>query len=112
MVPSSGDDALVRAEEIAPYLHPVSAKARAALGEYRLQRLESPSDPAFEEAFGALWSEFAPRGEIERRPIVERWLRKEGSCAYRWNYHLLVARAPGGESRGTSSSPCRVATRR
>src|SRR5690349_9589511 len=48
-------------------------KTRAARERYRLACVERLGG-GFDEAFGALVAEFGPRGELERREVVERWL--------------------------------------
>jgi GNAT superfamily N-acetyltransferase len=72
-------------------LDPGDDKARAALARYRLEPVAS--ERAFEAAFGALDAEFGPRGEIERREVVERWLARgpDRLDGLAWHYHLLGA---------------------
>jgi GNAT superfamily N-acetyltransferase len=48
----------------------------------------------FDHAYGALAAEFGPRGELERREVLERWL-DAGST-----YHLLIARDAAGSLAG------------
>lgn len=61
---------------------------------FSLRRVTSASDPDFEVAFAALEAEFAPRGELERREVIERWLAEADT------YRLLVARADDGAFAG------------
>jgi GNAT superfamily N-acetyltransferase len=44
----------------------------------------------FDPAYGALAAEFGPRGELERREVIARWLDAASS------YHLLIARDESG----------------
>jgi GNAT superfamily N-acetyltransferase len=62
--------------------------------KFVLEEVYSPESEAFEEAYGALAAEFAPRGELERREVIERWLEA------RRTYHLLVARDEDGHLAG------------
>jgi hypothetical protein len=88
-------------------LDPADAKAHAALGRYRLERVAAPG-PAFDEAWGALDAEFGPRGEIERRPSVLNMLAWSGrrlsalddGRELLWDYHLLAARDEHGALAG------------
>ncbi len=41
---------------------------------YRIDIVESSRSAAFDAAYGALAAEFAPRGELERREVIARWL--------------------------------------
>lgn len=81
-------------------LLPEDEKAQAAVGRYRLERITTPDEPAFADAYGALQAEFAPRREIERREVVERWLRGEVQCGLPWRYYLLAARDDSGALAG------------
>jgi hypothetical protein len=72
---------------------------------YRLEAVESSRSAELAPAYAALAAEFAPRGELERREIIERWLdeprahtARDGSL--RRSYHLLVARDAHGELAG------------
>jgi hypothetical protein len=70
---------------------------------YRIEAIESSRSPDFGEAYGALAAEFAPRGELERREVVVRWLDEAvpvGGERLTRSYHLLVARDAGGAFAG------------
>ena len=73
---------------------------------YRIEAVLSPSSKAFQEAYGALAAEFAPRGELERRDVVAGWLdgvledASEPFAAFQRTYHLLVARDDRGAFAG------------
>jgi len=70
---------------------------------YRIERVESEAAPAFAEAYAALAAEFAPRGELERREVVARWLSTPAAGAFESlerSYHLLVARDDKGAFAG------------
>ena len=38
--------------------------------------LQRAAGPNFEEAYGSLWGYFGPRGELERRAVIERWMEE------------------------------------
>ncbi|MFZ5475919.1 MAG: hypothetical protein ACOZNI_04015 [Myxococcota bacterium] len=67
-------------------------RARDALQRFELREIRGVGKP-FEAAWGALQAYFGPRGEIERRAVIERWLRqrekREMPCRVR--YHLIAA---------------------
>jgi len=70
----------------------------ASWDAFTLEALCSPDQPSFEEAFSRLWSEFAPRGEIEQREVLEQrfaWdpRRPLGDAAML--YEMLVVRRDG-----------------
>jgi len=88
------------ARELAALLVPEDRKALQVVDRYRLEGVTSAATPAFEEAFGALSGEFATRGEIERRDVVERWLSGKARCELPWRYHLLRARDEAGALAG------------
>ena len=74
---------------------------------YRIEAVESSKSPSFEEAYGALVTEFGPRGELERREVMVRWLDEPSSTPtsssgeeLRRTYHLLVARDERGSLAG------------
>jgi GNAT superfamily N-acetyltransferase len=69
---------------------------------YRIEAVESSKSPDFDEAYGALAAEFAPRGELERREVVARWLDepRSGQELLQRTYHLLVARDEHGALAG------------
>jgi hypothetical protein len=56
-----------------------------------LSEVGSSRDASFDEAYGALAAEFGPRGELERRDVIVRWLDGQPRT-----YHLLVARDENG----------------
>lgn len=68
---------------------------------YRIEAVEASSSAKLDAAYAALAAEFAPRGELERREVVARWLDEPAggsACAggLRRTYHLLVARDERG----------------
>jgi GNAT superfamily N-acetyltransferase len=70
---------------------------------YRLEEVGSSRDPAFAECYEALAAEFAPRGELERRAVIERWLDEPKPVVVdglERSYHLLVARDERGSIAG------------
>jgi GNAT superfamily N-acetyltransferase len=84
-------------------LEPSDAKAHTALRRYRLCRVTAAAGSDFEEGYGALWHEFGPRGELERRAVVQRWLAVQGGVlagGLCWQYGLLVARDHNGALAG------------
>lgn len=65
--------------------------------EYAIEEVRA--GPAVDEAYAALDAWFGPRGELERRPVIDAWLSTpEGRTVppVTMRYHLLVARAPDG----------------
>jgi hypothetical protein len=73
-------------------------KGRAAASRYRIEEVDSPGE-LFERAFGVLDAEFGSKGELERRSVIEGWLRGRADApgASRCEgYHLLVARDGAG----------------
>lgn len=74
---------------------------------YGIDAVGASSAAAFEEAYAALAAEFEPRGELERREVIARWLdepakrseARDGATLARW-YHLLVARDEQGALAG------------
>ncbi|MDB4938556.1 MAG: hypothetical protein JWP87_5528 [Labilithrix sp.] len=75
---------------------------------YRLDEVTSSASADFTEAYGALDAEFGPRGELERREVVARWIdrgadpEREGERKgnLRRRYHLLVAKDESGALAG------------
>jgi GNAT superfamily N-acetyltransferase len=71
---------------------------------YRLEAVESSRSAAFDAAYAALDAEFAPRGELERRDVIARWLDqppasgREGTFVR--TYHLLIAHDEAGAFAG------------
>jgi GNAT superfamily N-acetyltransferase len=66
---------------------------------FRVAQIRSAEDPAFDVAWGALHDEFAPRGEIERRDVVVRWLANPGgygAAGLRVTYHLVAVHDADG----------------
>lgn len=68
---------------------------------YRIEAVESSASVDFARAYDALAAEFGPRGELEPRDVIARWVDED---AQMWagdglvrSYHLLVAR----DERGT-----------
>jgi len=77
-------------------------KGRAALSRYALERVTSVG-AEFEAAYGALETEFASRGELERREVIAGWPSPDEQRAVdglEHRYHLLAARSPDGELAG------------
>jgi GNAT superfamily N-acetyltransferase len=69
--------------------------------EYRLTEVTSSGSADFADAYGALDAEFGPRGELERREVIARWLDgPTPETELRRRYHLLVARDPHGAFAG------------
>ncbi len=64
----------------------------------RLEPVVSASGREFLETYGALAGEFGPRGELERREVVEHWLegRLSAEAPLRHVYRLLALRDGGG----------------
>ncbi len=58
-------------------------KGRSALERFAIEEVGLDDPAAFEAAFGALHGEFGPKGEIERRAVVEQWLRSPDPRPYR-----------------------------
>ncbi len=63
-----------------------------------LQCIESPQDPGFDAAFGALWAEFGANSEVEQPMVLSKRLLWNGyqlveGCAFR--YRLMVLRSGG-----------------
>ena len=59
-----------------------------------LQCVESPEDPGFDAAFGALWAEFGANSEVEQPTVLSRRLLWNGGqvvegCALRYRLMLL-----------------------
>lgn len=80
------------------------AKARAALDRYALFEVATRGH-AFDEAYRLLDAEFGPRGELERREVVARWLDERADAAQgpgplSRRYHLIVARDRDGRIAG------------
>lgn len=90
-------DAALIPEDLAP-----GDRAAAALdwSDLRVHRVRGLSDPEFDAAYGRLWDEFGPRGEMETRAVIRERLawdpaRPVGAAALA--YELLVLRR--GEER-------------
>lgn len=64
----------------------------------------SPDDEDFRAGFAALAAEFGPRGELERREVIEAWLRARATAgaadASTHQYFFLVARTREGALAG------------
>jgi hypothetical protein len=78
---------------------------------HRIEAVTSSRSAEFDAAYGALAAEFGPRGELERREVVARWLDSAASAAgpppaattagrFQRTYHLLVARDEAGALAG------------
>ncbi len=66
--------------------------------DFTVDTVRSPVDPAFEEGYRRLWTEFGPKGEMESRDVIASRLawdprRSEGGCALL--YEMLVVRRRG-----------------
>lgn len=60
--------------------------------------LQRASGPNFEEAYGSLWGYFGPRGELERRDVIEGWMERpieRGPLTIRYRLCLWRERATG-----------------
>lgn len=76
---------------------------------YVIEAVASSRSRAFDEGYAALVAEFAPRGELERREVIARWLdegvrgsRPDAQPAERLrrSYHMLIARDEHGALAG------------
>lgn len=61
-----------------------------------LHRIDSPADPLFDVAFGALWAEFGAAGEIEQADVIAHRMAWDPAvatdgCALRYRMMLLTA---------------------
>jgi hypothetical protein len=66
---------------------------------YQVTRINSSEDPLFESVYSKLWEEFAPKGEIEEKSVIQKrlnWdlspLRTEGplSTEYSLKYEIIA----------------------
>jgi hypothetical protein len=60
---------------------------------FRVTQVRSADEAVFDVAWGALHDEFGPRGEIERREVVARWLANPGgygAAGLRVSYYLIA----------------------
>lgn len=73
------------------------AKASQALARYTFELVSDPASASFDAAYRMLWAEFGAKGELERRDVVEAWLRRP---AAEQTYRLVVARDAGGGVAG------------
>ncbi len=76
-----------------------SKSASADMSRIEFRRIESPDDPFFEMAFGALWAEFGEAGELEPADVLAARMRRDssrmhGGQAMRYEMVLLTC---GGE---------------
>jgi hypothetical protein len=74
-----------------------------ASASYRIEQVTSSAGDDFAEAYAALGAEFGPRGELERREVIARWLDEAPAGTQgelRRLYHLLVARDEHGTLAG------------
>jgi len=61
-------------------LAPGDAKSASAdMSRIEFRRIESPDDPFFEMAFGALWTEFGESGELEPADVLAARMRRDPS---------------------------------
>jgi hypothetical protein len=74
-------------------------RAEAALGRYALRAVAGADDPLFDAGYDFLAGYFLPRGELERREILEGWASRPSRWigAHHVHYRMLVARTPEGE---------------
>ena len=82
-------------------------KGRKALERFRIEEVDLGAPALFDAAYGALDAEFGPRGELERRSVIEGWLRAPPDRTY----HLLVARenqTGSGAARLAAVRDCHV----
>lgn len=73
-----------------------AARFAEATARFVGTEVRDPDGPGFDAAFGAMHGYFGPKNEIERREILEEWLRRplsEGSL--RVTYQLLAWRDRG-----------------
>ena len=72
-------------------------KVRAALATYRLDEITDPDGVAFDAAYRLMDAYFGPKGEIERRDVLEGWLRRGLTVnGIAVAYHLIGAHDPSG----------------
>lgn len=67
----------------------------ASWESFTLERLRSPRDEMFDEAFGRLWREFGERGEMERREVIEdrlAWDPRRPVNGHALLYEMLVVK--------------------
>lgn len=71
---------------------------------YSIWSIEDPDDPDFERAYELLFSAFGAQGEMERKEVIEGFLRagpyRETASGTLIRYFLLVAKDAQGELRG------------
>ena len=69
---------------------------------HRIEAVSSSRSSDFSDAYAALAAEFEPRGELERREVVARWVDEPSTARERLErtYHLLVARDDRGALSG------------
>lgn len=83
------------AEDLAPGDRDVAARDWHDL---RVHRVRTPSDPDFASAYERLWSEFGPRGEMERGAVISdrlAWDPARPLPGAALAYELLVLRRAG-----------------
>ena len=71
----------------------------ASWDDFSVESVRDPDARDFEQAFGRLWSEFGPRGEMERREVIAdrlRWSPARPVGGHAFLYELLVVKR-GGE---------------
>jgi GNAT superfamily N-acetyltransferase len=67
---------------------------------FSVAQIRSADEPGFDAAWGALNDEFGPRGEIERREVVARWLENPGgygAAGLRVTYYLVAVYDADGQ---------------
>lgn len=70
---------------------------------YRIAIVDSSRGAAFDAAYGVLDAEFGPRGELERREVIARWLDEppsSGDGPFLRTYRMLTAHDPSGTLAG------------
>ena len=83
------------AEDLAPGDREVGTRGWSDL---RVHRVRTPDDPDFAAAYERLWSEFGPRGEMERGAVISdrlAWDPSQPLAGAALAYELLVLRRGG-----------------
>jgi len=76
-------------------------KVRASLGAYHLAVVTDPDSAEFDAAYRMMEAYFGPKGEIERRSVLEAWLRQGLTFqGVRVAYHLVTAHNAAGALAG------------
>ncbi|MEQ1500997.1 MAG: hypothetical protein ABMB14_02150 [Myxococcota bacterium] len=86
------------------YHHDVVEMIERETRQFELWEITDPDDPAFPQAYGALWEAFGAHGEMEREDAIREFLRDDpyvptatGSFL---RYFLIVARDRAGRPCG------------